>query len=335
MNAESASTGPAPEGPDRLAADNGVGGGRRMKAGADADRSRDRVCPEHVPETILAPVKAAVMLAGVVLVATACSSSSSRPANPTMAAAQTFRLDGFQPAQAVAPGRSFEISFRIAKPGGGTLTAYRTGPGPHTGVHLIVVRDDLSTLVHRHPPIAADGTIRQRLVLPEGGRYRVLVDVYPRLAGPLRNFQLTGNVDVSGAAPKRPLPPFRPTEVVDGYRVTLHGAGRIKAVSPTFADVTVTDPTGRPARFSEWYGALAHAIFFRAGSLDYFHTHVCGAAASACASAVGGTRIVGKSTKAGRLNVGILLPVPGKWRLFLQFKPGAHVVTAPFTLTVR
>jgi len=306
-----------------------------MKAGADADRSRDRICPEHAYETILAPVKATVILVGVALFVTACSSSSSRPANPTIAAAQTFRLEGFRPAHAVTPGRPFEISFRIAKPGGGTLTDYRTGPGPHTGVHLIVVRDDLSTLIHRHPPIAADGTIRQRLVLPAGGPYRVLVDVYPLLAGPLRNFQLIGNVDASGSAPVQRLPPFRPTQVVDGYHVALHGAGRIRAVTPTFADVTVTDPSGRPARFSEWYGALAHAIFFRAGSLDYFHTHVCGAAASACASAVGGTRIVGKSTKPGRLNVGILLPVPGKWRLFLQFKPGAHVVTAPFTLTVR
>jgi hypothetical protein len=281
-------------------------------------------------------VKAVVVLAGVALVVTACSSSSSsRPANPTIAAAQTFRLEGFRPAQAVTPGRPFEISFRIEKPGGGTLTQYRTGAGPHTGVHLIVVRDDLSTLIHRHPPIAADGTVRQRLVLPMGGRYRVLVDVYPRLTGPLRNFQLTGNVDASGSAPVQPLPPFRPTRVVDGYHITLHGAGRIKAVAPTFATVTVTDPSGRPAQFSEWYGALAHAIFFRAGSLDYFHTHVCGAATSACASAVARAPIGGKSTKPGRLDVGILLPVPGKWRLFLQFKVGEHVMTAPFTLTVR
>ena len=280
-------------------------------------------------------MKAAVILAGVALVTTACSSSSSRPANPTIAAAQTFRLERFQPAQTVASGRPFEISFRIAKPGSGTLTEYRTGPGPHTGVHLIVVRDDLSTLIHRHPPVAPDGTVRQRLVLPAGGRYRVLVDVYPLLAGPLRNFQLTGNVEVAGSAPALPLPPFQPTQIIDGYHVTLHGAGRIKAVEPTFANVTVTDPNGRPARFKEWYGALAHAIFFRAGSLDYFHTHVCGASTPACTSALGGTRVVGKSTQPGRLTVGILIPVPGKWRLFLQFKPGAHVVTAPFTLTVR
>jgi hypothetical protein len=237
--------------------------------------------------------------------------------------------------QAVTLGRPFELSFRIAKPGGGTLTQYRTGPGPHTGVHLIVVRDDLSTLIHRHPRIAADGTVRQRFVLPTGGRYRVLVDVYPRLAGSLRNFQLTANVRVSGSAPTHALPRFRATQVVDGYRVTLHGAGRIQAVTPTFANVTVTDPSGRPARFREWYGALAHAIFFRAGTLDYFHTHVCGPSAPACVAAVGGAPVVGKSTQPGRLDVGILLPVPGTWRLFLQFKPSAQIVTAPFTLTVR
>ena len=280
-------------------------------------------------------MKGALILAGAALLATACSSSSSRPANPTIAAARTFRLEGFRPTGAVTPGRPFEISFRIAKPEGGTLTEYRTGAGPHTGVHLIVVRDDLSMLIHRHPPIAADGTVRQSLVLPAGGRYRVLVDVYPRLAGPLRNFQLTADLRASGSAPAGPLPPFKPVQVVDGYHVNLQGAGRIKAVTPTFANVTVTDSRGRPARFTEWYGALAHAIFFRSGSLDYFHTHVCGASTPACATAVGGAPIVGRSTKPGRLAVGILLPVPGTWRLFLQFKPGARVVTAPFTLTVR
>jgi hypothetical protein len=306
-----------------------------MEPRADADRSRDWCCPEHAAETILAPVKGAFILAGAALLATACSSSPSRPANPTIAPSRTFRLDGFRPAQAVTPGRPFELSFRIAKPDGGTLTQYRTGAGPHTGIHLIVVRDDLSTLIHRHPPIADDGTVRQSFVLPTGGHYRVLVDVYPRLAGSLRNFQLTANVRAAGSAQERPLPPFRPSQVVDGYRITLRGAGRIKAVTPAFANVTVTDPNGRPARFREWYGALAHAIFFRAGSLDYFHTHVCGASTPACTAALGGAPVVGKSTQPGRLSVGILLPVPGTWRLFLQFKPGARVVTAPFTLTVR
>jgi hypothetical protein len=44
---------------------------------------------------------------------------------------------------------------------------------------------------------------------------------------------------------------------------------------------------------------------------------------------------VGRPTAPGRIRVGVLLPVAGDWRLFLQFKPGGRVVTAPFTLNVR
>jgi hypothetical protein len=33
--------------------------------------------------------------------------------------------------------------------------------------------------------------------------------------------------------------------------------------------------------------------------------------------------------------VGILLPESGTWRLFLQFRSGGKVLTAPFSLHVR
>ena len=101
-----------------------------------------------------------------------------------------------------------------------------------------------------------------------------------------------------------------------------------------FLTVTVSDPQGRPARFTPWFGALAHAIFFRAGSLDYFHTHVCARGASGCTSFLGGTKVAGRSATPGKLTVGVLVPVPGIWRLFLQCRVGGHVLTAPFTLRV-
>ena len=88
-------------------------------------------------------------------------------------------------------------------------------------------------------------------------------------------------------------------------------------------------------KFQPWYGALAHAIFFRKGSLDYFHTHVCNPAATNCTSILGGTRAVGRSSKPGKLNVVVHVPLPGTWRLFLQFQANGHVLTAPFTLHVR
>ena len=100
-------------------------------------------------------------------------------------------------------------------------------------------------------------------------------------------------------------------------------------------NATVVDPAGRPVKFVPWYGALAHAIFFRKGSLDYFHTHVCSPGATGCTSILGGARAVGSSSRPGRLNVVVLVPLPGTWRLFLQFQANGKILTAPFTLRVR
>jgi hypothetical protein len=270
----------------------------------------------------------------LVAILTPGCSSSSPPSAPTIEAARTFHLAGFTPTRPVRPGVPFVVAFRIDQPSGAALVDYRRGAGPHTGVHLIVVRKDLSVIIHRHPKIQPDGSIRQPIVLPQPGPYRVLVDAYPNLTGPQRNFQLFSNLHAAGAYKPRPLPAVDPTQVVSGYRVTLHGASHLKAIQPAFVKAIVTDPNGRPAKFAPWYGALAHAIFFRARSLDYFHTHVCAPGATGCTS-LGGAGITGQSTKPGRLNVGVLVPLPGTWRLFLQFKVNGRVLTAPFTLRVR
>jgi hypothetical protein len=70
-------------------------------------------------------------------------------------------------------------------------------------------------------------------------------------------------------------------------------------------------------------------------TLDYFHTHVCGPGAPGCTSAVGASPVTGTSTAPGVLRVGVLLPVPGRWHLFLQTRIDGRVVTAPFRLAVR
>ena len=115
----------------------------------------------------------------------------------------------------------------------------------------------------------------------------------------------------------------------------MHGAPRLRAIQAAFLSFTVTGPNGVPARFTPWYGALAHAIFFREGSLDYFHTHVCARGASNCTSLLGGAKVTGTSSTPGKLTVGVLVPVAGTWRLFLQCLVDGHVLTAPFTLQVR
>ena len=121
----------------------------------------------------------------------------------------------------------------------------------------------------------------------------------------------------------------------DGYRVALAGPKTLHAIEPAFFVATITDPQGRPARFTPWFGALAHAIFFRAGSLDYFHTHVCGPATPGCTSIFGGAKVTGTLDGPGQSARRRAAAGRGTWRLFLQFQANGRIITAPFTLRVR
>ena len=270
----------------------------------------------------------------VVALLAGCGGGSSNP-TITVGAAATYHLSDFAPSTPIRAGKPVRVGFTIIQPDGKPLTQFKRGPGPHTGVHLIVVRRDLAVIVHRHPPVAANGRLNDTVTFPEPGPYRVVIDVYPKnVSGPVPNFQLFSTIRVAGAYRPQPLPAFSPTETVDGIRFTLHGTPRLHAIEPAFLDFTVTDAAGKPATFTPWFGALAHAIFFRKGSLDYFHTHVCAPGASGCTSLIGSARVTGTSATPGKLSVGVLVPVPGTWRLFLQCSVGGKVVTAPFTLAV-
>ncbi len=224
----------------------------------------------------------------------------------------------------------------MQQPNGKPLTRYRTGAGPHTGVHLIIVRDDLAYLIHEHPPVGSGGQLRQTVTFPAPGQYKVLVDIYPNVPGVVTNFQLSQRVDVAGAYRPQPLASYRSDVTVDGYHVELQGHPRLHAIQAAFMHATVTDATGHPVTFTPWFGALAHAIFFRAQSLDYFHTHICAPTTPNCGSLPGvrGSAITGSSTTPGKMTIGVLLPAPGTWRLFLQMKLAGKIVTAPFTLQV-
>jgi hypothetical protein len=273
-----------------------------------------------------------VPLLGLALLGAGCGGSSS--GSVTVQPAHTYRLISYVVGHP-RPGSPTSVAFRIEQPDGKRLTAFRHGSGPHTGVHVIFVRRDLAVLVHHHPPIRADGSFRDTVTFPAPGPYHVVVDVYPQTTGPQTNFQLFTTLTVGGPYEPQALPPLQTTQSVDGYRIALHGNPRLRAIRPSFLQFTVTAPDGEPAAFTPWYGALAHAIFFRRGSLDYFHTHVCAPGASGCTSVLGATRVTGTSTTPGRLTVGVLVPVPGTWRLFLQCRVSGHVLTAPFTLQVR
>ena len=177
-------------------------------------------------------VAAALAVAG--LLCSACSSSSAGPSVPTIQPARTFKLSGFQPTGQVRARQPVTVAFTIRQPDGAPLTDYRVGAGPHTGVHVIFVRSDLETIIHRHPPVGPHGRITDTVTFPEPGMYRLVVDAYPNVAGPQRNFQLFGKIDVAGAFHRAALPPFKSTVQVGGYRFHVQGEPRLKAIQAGF-----------------------------------------------------------------------------------------------------
>jgi hypothetical protein len=272
------------------------------------------------------------VLGGAALLLAGCGGSSG-PNVPKISAARTYSLVDFRPAAPVQPDKPVTMTFAIRLPSGSLLRHFKKGPGPHTGVHLIMVRQDLATIIHLHPPVK-NGVATAHVTFPEPGPYRVVVDAYPS-TGTQPNFQLFGRVRVKGPYRPQPLPPTTSTDIVDGYHFRLLGRPKLHAIEANDIIVTVTDPHGRLVHFTPWFGALAHAIFFRRGSLDYFHTHICAPGATGCTSVLGTAKVTGTSVTPGELTVGVLVPAPGTWRLFLQCRVNGHILTAPFTLTVH
>jgi hypothetical protein len=262
--------------------------------------------------------------------AAGCSSSGSKQIE--IQPAKTYKLTGFQPSGEISPRKPTTVAFTIHQPSGSALTAYRTGAGPHTGVHLVIVSGDLSTIIHRHPPMQAGGVFEQQVVFPTPGRYRVIVDAYPRNGGPVPNFQLFKDVQVRGVPKPKPLGGYHAVQHLGGFTFTAPRRPRVRAIQASLMTVRVANAAGKPARFMPWYGALAHAIFFHVGTLDYFHTHVCAPGATGCTSLLAGAKVTGTSAAPGKLTIGILLPTAGTWKLFLQTKPNGRLVTVPYVL---
>ncbi len=288
----------------------------------------------------------ALPLLSLAAVIAGCGSSSNNT-QPTIQKVQVTQIADLTPSGPITAGKPTKVSFKILQPSGSklvTMTKFKTGSGPHTGVHMIIVRKDLNVIIHRHPPIGADGTFSQTITFPKPGPYRMVLDVYPAEpagAGGVNgfaqtNYQLFGNFDVKGAYKPTPLGAPSSIATVDGYhfKIVKIVPSPLKAIQSALVYMTVTDPNGKPVTLTPWYGALAHAIFFHKGRFEYFHTHVCSPGAGGCTSVFGGSKVVGSSATPGHLTVGVLLPDSGTWRLFLQMKAGGKILSAPFVLPV-
>ncbi|NUT91652.1 MAG: hypothetical protein HOY78_06425 [Saccharothrix sp.] len=217
------------------------------------------------------------------------------------------------PTVTTLPAGTSDFSFRILGPQGAAVTSFEVEHDKK--LHLIVVRRDTAGFQHVHPEMAADGTWKVPLNLPQAGTYRVFAD-----------FEATGgeattlgtDVSVAGAFEPRTFASSRVAEV-DGYQVRLDGdlvAGKASPVK-----VTVSKD-GKPVTDLQPYlAAYGHLVALRQSDLAYLHVHPEGAPGD------------GKTAPGPEIAFVAEVPSAGGYRLFLDFQHNGVVRTAEFTLS--
>jgi hypothetical protein len=120
---------------------------------------------------------------------------------------------------------------------------------------------------------------------------------------------------VPGAASLAALPRASSTSSVDGYAVKLTH-GQLRAGTDARMTFSVTR-SGKPVTALQRYlGAYGHLVGLRIPNLAYSHVHP-----------------TGEDLKMGSIVFNAELPKAATYRLFLQFRAGGTVHTAPFTIT--
>lgn len=206
-----------------------------------------------------------------------------------------------------AAGAAADWSFRIAGPGGETITDFEVEH--ERRMHLIVVRRDLTGYRHLHPRLGADGRWHVRLRLEEPGVHRAFADF--RSGGRART--LGTDLAVPGDFRPRPLPAPAPVASDGDHRADLSAEN---ARGGATAELTYRlTRRGRPLDGVEPYlGADGHLVALREGDLAFLHVHP------------------EESREPGVIRFGAELPSAGRYRLFLQYRHGGAVRTVAHTL---
>ncbi|MFE6860220.1 hypothetical protein [Nocardia sp. NPDC057668] len=220
-------------------------------------------------------------------------------------------------AETIVRQGEFDLRFRILGPDGRPVTDYT--PIHDRELHLIVARRELTGFWHVHPTLGPDGTWAVRITLPEAGAYRAFTDVEPRALG--RTITLGADFAVAGAYEPQPVPEPDRVAVIDDYTVTLDGdlvpeQGELLTLTVRKGGEPVTD-------LQPYLAAFGHLVILRAGDLAYIHVHPNGAPGD------------GVTAPGPDITFHTVVPGPGTYRLFLDFKHGDTVRTAAFTLPAR
>jgi hypothetical protein len=205
------------------------------------------------------------------------------------------------------PGEEIILLFRVKSPHGHDAKLQLI----HEKLfHLFLLSRDLSVFRHEHPQAQPDGSLLHRTVLPKGGMYRLLCDLYPEGGTPQ---MIPKTIFLTGDGPAARLAPDLAPQLAESMRVFL----RLDPEPPLAGKKTMLFLRLEPSDGLEQYlGAWGHLLAASSDLIDLIHTHP--------AWEEGGPNV----------QFNLIFPRPGIYRVWVQFQRRGVVNTAAFNVPV-
>jgi hypothetical protein len=255
-----------------------------------------------------------------------------------------YQLDFRTVPALVKPGQKTTLRFQIRRPGTGEIVKHFELVHERQ-YHLFLISQDMEYFQHIHPEEQNDGTWTIEVTLPKPGYYKVLSDFLPSggasqfIARPLVTAGYTGDLEADGAhlAPDTNL-----TKSVDDITATL-SYDPLQFVVGLYGHLNfhLTDTaTGRPITDLQTYlGAFGHTLIMSEDMVDYVHSHPLDILAMPDDDGGPPVFLIPPGADLEKLRGGPdvtfegLMPKPGRYRAWTQFRRNGKIHTFAFTFT--
>jgi len=234
-------------------------------------------------------------------------------------------------------------------------------------MHLFLIRSpSMDAFAHLHPTETDSLVFATTIPDLPAGNYRLFGDIMLENGTSLTVSNTVTLADATHAAPSDSDDAWTPSvasaparanaavPMGHGFRLTWAGGdGALPAHTPLDLRFIVVDSAGNPARLEPYLGMAAHAVVLRDDGSVFIHLHPMGTVATT-AQEIFQARDRGDTTARGRLRSGALadsammpmsftgalsfpyeFPKAGRYRIWVQAKPGREILTGAFDVEVR
>jgi hypothetical protein len=245
----------------------------------------------------------------------------------------------------VRPGQRTTLRFKAFHPGTGAAVT-KFVPVHEKEYHLFVISQDMTHFEHVHPEMRPDGTWTIDVTLPKPGYYKLLSDFLPAggapqfAARPLVTAGFGGDLIGDSA---RLVPDSSLIKRVEGITATVaYDPPMFVAGVYGHMNFHLTDTgSGRPITDLQTYlGAFGHTLIMSEDMTDYVHSHPLDILAMADDDAAEPRFLIPPGADLEKLRGGPdvtfegLMPKPGRYRAWTQFRRNDRLHTFAFTFEV-